>query len=602
MYPLDDEVVQILRRAKEEAIKMGNSYIGTEHVLLAMMAQPNGLLPQLVEDSVTYQQMKRDLGVLFGTASPVRDSLDYTDTMWDVLKQAEVYRKEAQMERIAQKHILTALLHQPHSVAKEMLHRYGVCLEERLQCDNHIKELDEMAELTNLNVKMMQAPAVVYGREKELEQIVEILLRKEKANPLLIGDAGVGKSAVVEELAYRLAQGRVPHLEGNIVYEMNINGIVAGTKYRGEFEEKIQKMLEAVRKYPQAIVFVDEIHQMMGAGKAEGSLDVAGVIKPYLARKELRCIGATTYQEYERHILRDQAMQRRFQPVHMKEFTPEQMRPLAMLKQKEYTSFHGLEMDADSVSYLLAMSDYYLPSRRFPDKLIDVMDLSFAKAKRQGKAAVDRDVINAVLAQCAQQHWIDEADCQKETEHLRTIWDGSTVKKLQPHLQAMCEHTPKDGVKDCLHIVGSDEDAHAFARWLSEWYQDRCLGIVLDGRTYGMRSAWWDLFVSPWERPHGWLGQLMRYPFSVVHVTHADCLHPDLKEVLHQAMQSGQLIDSLQQKIDIRQSIWVYSQAPVSHHSLGYAVGSDVEDENSLYLRRKDGDQTVEHGVCWQTM
>lgn len=214
-----------------------------------------------------------------------------------------------------------------------------------------------------------------------LAQLVEILLRKEKANPLLIGEAGVGKSALVEALAHKIQSNEIEALKGVYIYSLDINALVAGTRYRGDFEERIQKVIELFRDHPNAVLFIDELHQMIGAGKSEGSIDVAGVIKPCLARRELRCIGATTLDEYERYIEKDKALKRRFQCIWLKE--PDWLQSVQIVNacRESYSQFHHVEIEESVIAFPVDQTEHALVPGHYPDKALDVLDLCCAHAR-----------------------------------------------------------------------------------------------------------------------------------------------------------------------------------------------------------------------------
>ncbi|MFR9118098.1 MAG: AAA family ATPase [Merdibacter sp.] len=239
-------------------------------------------------------------------------------------------------------------------------------------------------------------------REEQLELLVEILLRREKANPLLVGEAGVGKSALVEALAQRIEAGEIAALKDHYIYALDINTLVAGTRYRGDFEEKLKKLIAAFRSHPNAILFIDELHQVIGAGRSEGSIDVASVLKPCLARRQLRCIGATTLEEYERHIEKDPALQRRFQCVRLMEPDPQQTRRILMARCEEYAGFHQVEIAGELIPTMIACADYYLPFGHFPDKALDVLDLSCAYARAHAQDKVDEICVREVIASLSQ--------------------------------------------------------------------------------------------------------------------------------------------------------------------------------------------------------
>lgn len=387
--PFTEECEAVFEQAKKEAMDMGNEYVGSEHILLALVKEYSYLKEQLYLQ-VTYEQMKQDLFILFGSKQEAKkEQVLVTQIVEDLLMQASLHCEE----KIAVKDLCCALLSMKNCVATEVLRRYHVDIERLYHgiYEDGIASLDQCENLKNMARGKENVHLV--GREEEMELILSILERKEKANPLLIGEAGVGKSALVECLAHRLKQQQL------YVYELDLNSLVAGTKYRGDFEEKIQTMLNLLKQHTNVILFVDEIHQMIGAGKSEGSIDVASVLKPYLARGHFRCIGATTKQEYEHYIAKDRALERRFQVVELKE--PSEQQTLAMLKskQEEYKRYHNVEFQESVLSKMVELCTLYLPNRHFPDKAIDVLDLACVKAKREGTKEVSLDHVQSVVEQ-----------------------------------------------------------------------------------------------------------------------------------------------------------------------------------------------------------
>ena len=247
------------------------------------------------------------------------------------------------------------------SVALELLNKYEVDIEmiretlnEKTRVEN---ELDQIPELVNLNKQVKTRKTKVIGRVQELKQLIEILCRKEKNNAIVVGKAGVGKTALIEKLAIEINQGRVPELlKNSIIYELDLSGVVAGTKYRGEFEEKFKKIIRKICAHPECIVFIDEIHNIVGAGGADGAIDAANMIKPYIARKQFTCIGATTQNEYYKFFEKDEALNRRFQYVHLEPTTISQTVEIITGLKQSFEQFHQATFDHQHIQYLVESS------------------------------------------------------------------------------------------------------------------------------------------------------------------------------------------------------------------------------------------------------
>ena len=298
----DKQAADIMKDAQLQAKEMGNNYIGSEHLLLAIIQDTTTAFSKLLaKQCVFYFQLKEDLMILFGLQDKEVENIQITQVVEDIVQRSILFAKQRKQKLVDADALSIALLQTPSCVAIEILRRYDINTVEILRDLDHgsFCELDDVKELRNLN--KAQNNRDIVGREHELDLMISVLSRKDKANPLLIGEPGVGKTALVEKLASMMEEKQVPKdLEDAVIYELHLNTLVAGTKYRGDFEEKLQNLINLLQKYPNVILFVDEIHQMIGAGKSEGSIDVSSVLKPYLARGVIRCIGATTVEEYEK--------------------------------------------------------------------------------------------------------------------------------------------------------------------------------------------------------------------------------------------------------------------------------------------------------------
>ena len=304
--------------AESIAFDLGHSHVGSEHLLLSLLKMKDILMTKMlksyhVDDEVIYKDIVR----LFGEKDIQPFYMEYSDIVKKILEEAINITRERKESKVSLNILCLALLSQKESVAVELLNKYHVSFdqikEELSQTRSLLYELDKIHELVNFNELVKKENRLMIGRDQELEQLFLTLCKKEKNNVLLIGKAGVGKTALVEKLAYKINHKEVPKLlQNKVIYELSLSSIVAGTKYRGEFEEKFKKIIDKVIQAKDAILFIDEIHNLIGAGGAEGAIDASNILKPFLARKDLTLIGATTIEEYYKYFEKDQAMNRRF--------------------------------------------------------------------------------------------------------------------------------------------------------------------------------------------------------------------------------------------------------------------------------------------------
>ena len=409
-----------------------------------------------------------------------------------------------------------------------------------------MSELDKISELRNLN--MCGANQDIVGRDAELNFMISVLSRKDKANPLLIGEPGVGKTALVEKLAGMIQQNLVPSLKDACIYELHLNSLVAGTKYRGDFEEKLQNIIRLLEKYPNVILFIDEIHLMIGAGKSEGSIDVSSVLKPYLARGVIKCIGATTIEEYEMYIEKDRALERRFQIITIREPDVEDTIKMLKAKKKEYEDFHNVKIQEKVLEQIVKYCAYYMPQRKFPDKAIDVLDLACVGAKRQSERSVSEDMVRDVIEKLTDIPLASRNRLQELKKHLETtmVAQKEVIRKLMGQLewieQGIISERPL-GVWLFLgnQGVGKKTLIHQF------------------NRLYFNQEDMVELDMAALERnlDHN-LSKLRRNPYTIVNVTNLHMANEAMLQFLKQGIERGYLERDIQ-KIDLRHSIMIMS-------------------------------------------
>lgn len=548
-YRLNTQVSAILDTAREEAREMGNNYVGSEHLLLAILKDTATPLSRLLcAQGVYYFQLKEDLMVLFGLKDQDVEELQITQVVDDILERGMSLSSRKQNTMMDVDSLTLALLQTNSCVATEILHRYDVVEEVVLLQMEHgsMSELDKISELRNLN--MCGANQDIVGRDAELNFMISVLSRKDKANPLLIGEPGVGKTALVEKLAGMIQQNLVPSLKDACIYELHLNSLVAGTKYRGDFEEKLQNIIRLLEKYPNVILFIDEIHLMIGAGKSEGSIDVSSVLKPYLARGVIKCIGATTIEEYEMYIEKDRALERRFQIITIREPDVEDTIKMLKAKKKEYEDFHNVKIQEKVLEQIVKYCAYYMPQRKFPDKAIDVLDLACVGAKRQSERSVSEDMVRDVIEKLTDIPLASRNRLQELKKHLETtmVAQKEVIRKLMGQLewieQGIISERPL-GVWLFLgnQGVGKKTLIHQF------------------NRLYFNQEDMVELDMAALEHnlDHN-LSKLRRNPYTIVNVTNLHMANEAMLQFLKQGIERGYLERDIQ-KIDLRHSIMIMS-------------------------------------------
>ena len=548
-YRLNTQVSAILDTAREEAREMGNNYVGSEHLLLAILKDTATPLSRLLcAQGVYYFQLKEDLMVLFGLKDQDVEELQITQVVDDILERGMSLSSRKQNTMMDVDSLTLALLQTNSCVATEILHRYDVDEEVVLLQMEHgsMSELDKISELRNLN--MCGANQDIVGRDAELNFMISVLSRKDKANPLLIGEPGVGKTALVEKLAGMIQQNLVPSLKDACIYELHLNSLVAGTKYRGDFEEKLQNIIRLLEKYPNVILFIDEIHLMIGAGKSEGSIDVSSVLKPYLARGVIKCIGATTIEEYEMYIEKDRALERRFQIITIREPDVEDTIKMLKAKKKEYEDFHAVKIQEEVLEQIVKYCAYYMPQRKFPDKAIDVLDLACVGAKRQSERSVSEDMVRDVIEKLTDIPLASRNRLQELKKHLETtmVAQKEVIRKLMGQLewieQGIISERPL-GVWLFLgnQGVGKKTLIHQF------------------NRLYFNQEDMVELDMAALDRnlDHN-LSKLRRNPYTIVNVTNLHMANEAMLQFLKQGIERGYLERDVQ-KIDLRHSIMIMS-------------------------------------------
>src|SRR5664279_2623562 len=391
-----DRARKVLTLAQDEAQRFNHNYIGTEHLLLGLVREGEGVAARVLENmNVELSKVRTAVEFIIGRGDrPVVGEVGLTPRAKRVIELAIDEARRLGHNYIGTEHLLLGLVREGEGIAAGVLESLGVNLDKvrheviRVLSQSssagpsaqETKRASKTPTVDQLGINLTEAARAgkldpVIGREKEIERVIQILSRRTKNNPALIGEPGVGKTAIAEGLAHRIVNNDVPEtLLNKRVLTLDIGSLVAGTKYRGEFEERLKKIIEELRNTNDAILFIDELHTLVGAGAAEGAIDAANILKPPLARGELQCIGATTLDEYRKYIERDAALERRFQPVMVEEPTLEQTIEILKGIRERYEQHHKVTITDEAVNAAADLSVRYIIDRHLPDKAIDLID------------------------------------------------------------------------------------------------------------------------------------------------------------------------------------------------------------------------------------
>jgi ATP-dependent Clp protease ATP-binding subunit ClpC len=391
---------RVLTLAQEEAQALNHSYIGTEHILLGLVREEEGVAAKVLNNlGVSLGKVRASVEFVIGRGEkPSTTETGLTPRARRVIELAIDEARYLGHNYIGTEHLLLGLIREGEGIAAGVLDSFGITLEraraeiERVLSGGMSKSRPARAQsktpaLDQLGINLTDAARLgkldpVIGRHKEIERVIQILSRRTKNNPALIGEPGVGKTAIVEGLAHRIVAGDVPEtLEGKRLVALDMGAVVAGTKYRGEFEERLRKIIDEIKTAGNCIIFIDEFHTMVGAGAAEGAVDAANLLKPALARGELQCIGATTLDDYRKYVERDAALERRFQPVLVEEPSVDDALEILRGIRSRYEEHHQLEISDEALDAAVKLAARYIPDRFLPDKAIDLVDESASRVR-----------------------------------------------------------------------------------------------------------------------------------------------------------------------------------------------------------------------------
>jgi len=671
--------------AESAAKNMGHKIIGTEHLLLALIEEGEGIAAKALKElGLESEKISSKIIQLTGINPPVAGEVGLSPRVKRVIQLATEEAARQGVNYIGTEHILLGLIAEGEGIAARILTDLKVKPEkvwEQVMAllggeaegtpmpgnsagskpgqQGNTPTLNEFGrDLTVMAAEGKLDPVV--GRENEIERVIQVLSRRTKNNPVLIGEPGVGKTAIAEGLAQRIVNNKVPEiLADKRVATLDLSSLVAGTKYRGEFEERMKKVMEEIRLAGNVIVFIDELHTLIGAGAAEGAIDAANILKPALARGEMQCIGATTLDEYRKHIERDPALERRFQPIHVGEPTIEEAEAILKGLRDRYEAHHGVKITDEAIQSAVRLSDRYISDRFLPDKAIDLMDEAASRVRLRGFTAPSNlkeleeviDKLKKAKEAAVKRQEFEEAakirdEEQKKREELieiRKNWEANREKevmivgpddiakivsswtgipviklaeeeserllKLEEILQervvgqkeavsavARSIRRARAGLKDPKRPIGSfiflgptGVGKTQLARTLAEaLFGDENALIRIDMSEYMEKHAVSRMVGSPpGYVGHDEGGQLTemvrRKPYSVILFDEIEKAHPEVFNILLQVLEDGRLTDSKGRVVDFRNCVLIMTSnvgaSFLKKESLGFASSRSEESE-----------------------
>ncbi|MEK4387844.1 ATP-dependent Clp protease ATP-binding subunit [Solibacillus sp. FSL W7-1464] len=676
---------KVLQLAQEEAIRLKHKEIGTEHILLGLIREGGGIAAKALEAiNISPQMIETGIEELVGKGTEdVGPIVHYTPRAKKVIELSLDESRKLGHAYVGTEHILLALIREGEGVAARVLANTGVSINKARQQvllllgnnDSNSSGNSSMTQTVNtptLDSLARDLTAVaregsldpVIGRSKEITRVVEVLSRRTKNNPVLIGEPGVGKTAIAEGLAQQIINNEVPEtLRDKRVMTLDMGTVVAGTKYRGEFEDRLKKVMDEIRQAGNIILFIDELHTLIGAGGAEGAIDASNILKPSLARGELQCIGATTLDEYRKYIEKDAALERRFQPIQVDEPSVEETIQIINGLRDRYEAHHRVKISDEAVEAAAKLSDRYISDRFLPDKAIDLIDEAGSKVRLRSytvppnlkeledklegikseknaavsgqefeKAAALRDTEQKLKQELEQlkKEWKEKQGKEESTVYVDDIaqvvamWTGIPVSKI-----AQAESAKLLNLEEELHkrVVGQGEAVEAISRAIRRaraGLKDPkrpigsfiFLGPTGVGKTelaralaevmFGDEDAMIRVDMSEYMEKHstsrlvgsppGYVGfedggqlteKVRRKPYSVVLLDEIEKAHPDVFNILLQVLEDGRLTDSKGRVVDFRNTVVIMTSnvgadALKYRKHVGFSAGVNASKEKDM--------------------
>ena len=686
IYKFTNKAKKVIEIANDVSVELGHNYIGTEHILYGLVKEGEGLAAKVLNNKgITEEKVRVKIEEILGIGRDIKETLGFTPRTKRVLENAFLEAKRIGYNYIGTEHLLLAIMKEGDCVAVRIITELNVEISKiyneiakvinEEESDREIKKdiergkgsysltptLNQFGEDITLQAEDGKFDNII-GREKEIERIIQILSRRTKNNPCLIGEPGVGKTAIVEGLAEKVVLGEVPEsLKNKRIVSVDISGMVAGAKYRGDFEERIKKALNEVKKVEDVILFIDEIHTIVGAGAAEGAIDAANILKPLLARGEIQLIGATTIEEYRKYIEKDSALERRFSPVDVGEPTEKETIEIIKGIRDKYEAHHNVKITDEAVNSAVTLSVRYITDRFLPDKAIDLIDEAASQVRMkiftepdeiktlEDKLEIiskekEEAIYNQEFEKAAKLRDIEQQTREKleeETtkwrkaknkditeigeENIAQIiskWTGIPAQRLTEDENQKLQH-----LEDKLHerVIGQNEAVEAVAKAIRRGRvglkdPKRPIGSFLFlgptgvGKTelskalseilFDNENSMIRLDMSEYMEAHsvskligsppGYIGydgggqlteKIRRKPYSVVLFDEIEKAHTDVMNILLQILEDGHLTDSQGREVDFKNTVIIMTSNLGARH---------ITDKKSLGFVNTENDKEYE--------
>ena len=681
IYKFTNRAKKVIEIANDKSIELGHNYIGTEHILYGLVKEGEGVASKvLTNKGITPEKVLKEIQEMLGNGKQIQESLGFTPRSKRILENAFIEARRIGYNYIGTEHLLLAILKEEDSIATKIILELNIEIpqiyNEIAKVINEEVDIENNREIKNNKYKNSQTPILnqfgeditqkaeegkfdnIIGREKEIERIIEILSRRTKNNPCLIGEPGVGKTAIVEGLAERIVVGGVPqNLIDKRIVSLDLSGMVAGTKYRGDFEDRIKKALSEVKKVGNVILFIDEIHTIVGAGAAEGAIDAANILKPLLARGEIQLIGATTLEEYRKYIEKDSALERRFTTIQVDEPTEAETIEILYGIRDKYEAHHNVKITDEAIKSATKLSIRYITDRYLPDKAIDLIDESASKIRTRKfiepdeikklqeeiekiekekeeaiynqqfeRAANLRDREKEIMEQLNEninkwekQKNLDITEIREENiAEVISKWTGIPIQRLNENENEKMLH-----LEENLHkrVIGQNEAVEAVSKAIRRGRiglndPNRPIGSFLFlgptgvGKTelskalaesiFDNESAMIRLDMSEYMEPHsiskiigappGYVGfdnggklteKVRRKPYSLILFDEIEKAHQDVMNLLLQILEDGRLTDSQGREVDFKNTIIIMTSNIGARYITDKKVLGFESDKNS---------------------
>ena len=698
IYKFTNKAKKVIEIANDVSVELGHNYIGTEHILYGLVKEGEGIAAKVLNNKgITEEKVRVKIEEILGIGREIKETLGFTPRTKRVLENAFLEAKRIGYNFIGTEHLLLAIMKEGDCVAVRIITELNVEISKiyneiakvinEEESDREIKKdiergkgsysltptLNQFGEDITLQAEDGKFDNII-GREKEIERIIQILSRRTKNNPCLIGEPGVGKTAIVEGLAEKVVLGEVPEsLKNKRIVSVDISGMVAGAKYRGDFEERIKKALNEVKKVEDVILFIDEIHTIVGAGAAEGAIDAANILKPLLARGEIQLIGATTIEEYRKYIEKDSALERRFSPVDVGEPTEKETIEIIKGIRDKYEAHHNVKITDEAVNSAVTLSVRYITDRFLPDKAIDLIDEAASQVRMKIFTEPDEiktleeklEIISKEKEEAIYNQEFEKAaklrDIEQQTrekleeetvkwrkaknkditeigeENIAEIiskWTGIPTQRLTEDENQKLQH-----LEDKLHerVIGQNEAVEAVAKAIRRGRvglkdPKRPIGSFLFlgptgvGKTelskalseilFDNENSMIRLDMSEYMEAHsvskligsppGYIGydgggqlteKIRRKPYSVVLFDEIEKAHTDVMNILLQILEDGHLTDSQGREVDFKNTVIIMTSNLGARHitdkkSLGFG---NTEDDKEYEELKKEVIKELKH-------